>query len=203
MKLGLSSYSLSKAIQAGEMTILDAIDWVKAHGGEHIEIVPIGFDLEGDDGLAEAIRDRAAAVGIDVSNYCIRADFVADGPAAYEAEIARVCRHVDIAARLGAKRMRHDVAWRKDVSISRFLEDLPSLAEACRRIADYATRYGITTSIENHGYYVQASDRVQALVHAVDRPNFRTTLDIGNFLCADEDPSPRRRTTFRMRRWCI
>ena len=43
--------------------------------------------------------------------------------------------------------------------------------------------------MENHGYYIQHSDRVQALVKAVDRPNFRTTLDVGNFLCVDENPA--------------
>lgn len=62
------------------------------------------------------------------------------------------------------------------------------MAEACREIADYAAGLGITTSVENHGYFIQHSDRVQALVHAVGRDNFRTTLDIGNFLCADENP---------------
>ncbi|MMZ61532.1 Inosose dehydratase [compost metagenome] len=61
-------------------------------------------------------------------------------------------------------------------------------AAACRIIADHAAQYGITTSVENHGYYVQASDRVQALIHAVDRPNFKTTLDVGNFVCVDENP---------------
>ena len=35
---------------------------------------------------------------------------------------------------------------------------------------------------------VQRSDRVQRVVQAVDRPNFKTTVDIGNFLCVDEDP---------------
>jgi sugar phosphate isomerase/epimerase len=34
---------------------------------------------------------------------------------------------------------------------------------------------------------LQASDRVQALIHDVDRANFRTTMDIGNFMCADEN----------------
>ena len=35
--------------------------------------------------------------------------------------------------------------------------------------------------------FVQHSERVQALIHAVDRVNFRTTLDVGNFVCVDED----------------
>ena len=35
---------------------------------------------------------------------------------------------------------------------------------------------------------MQGSERVQRLILAVDRENFRTTMDIGNFLCVDEDP---------------
>ncbi|MGB3328378.1 MAG: TIM barrel protein, partial [Thermomicrobiales bacterium] len=39
-----------------------------------------------------------------------------------------------------------------------------------------------------HGFCFNNSERVRRMVHAVDRPNFRTTLDIGNFLCVDELP---------------
>jgi sugar phosphate isomerase/epimerase len=96
---------------------------------------------------------------------------------------------VDIAARLGVKLMRHDAAISSDISIKNYQTELPKLAEACRRIADYAKQYGITTSVENHGYFVQSSDRIQALIHATDRANFKTTLDVGNFMCADENPA--------------
>ncbi len=77
---------------------------------------------------------------------------------------------------------------RPETSIRQFEADLPRLVEACRRIADYAAQFDIVTSVENHGFYLQASDRVLRLVHEVDRANFKTTLDIGNFLCVDEDP---------------
>lgn len=40
----------------------------------------------------------------------------------------------------------------------------------------------------NHGQYIQASDRIIRLITEVNRPNFRTTLDVGNFWCVDEDP---------------
>lgn len=192
MKIGISSYSLHRAMSAEEMDILGAIQWIADNGGEHIEIVPINFDLIAEPELADRIADKAAAVGIDVSNYAIGAQFLQDSDAKYEAEIERVKRHVDVARRLGVKRMRHDVASLPfaEGTDERFARDLPRLAEACRRIADYAAPYGITTSVENHGYYIQRSDRVRALVQAVDRPNFRTTLDIGNFLCADETSVP-------------
>lgn len=188
MKLGVSSYSLYQAMQAGSMSLLEVIDWVAEIGGEHIEIVPLGFNFNDDPGLIEQIRERAAKAGIVVSNYAICANFIVDSEEAYRAEIARVKREVDYAHALGVKLMRHDVASRQDTSIVRFQEDLPRIADACREIADYAAQYGITTSLENHGYYVQDSDRVQAVIHAVDRPNYKTTLDVGNFVCVDENP---------------
>ncbi|MGG6309501.1 sugar phosphate isomerase/epimerase family protein [Paenibacillus macerans] len=188
MKLGVSSYSLYQAMQAGSMTILETIDWVAGIGGEHIEIVPLGFSFNDNPELLGQIRERAEEAGIAISNYAIGANFIADSEEAYAAEIERVKREVDHAHALGAKLMRHDVASRPDTSIIRFQEDLPRIADACRQIADYAAEYGITTSLENHGYYVQASDRVQAVVHAVGRANYKTTLDVGNFVCVDENP---------------
>lgn len=188
MKIGLSTYSFFQALNKKEMNVLEVIDWIAEHGGEHVEIVPIGYTLSDNPELVDQIRERAAKVGIDVSNYAIGANFIQDSDAAYEAEIERVKSEVDIANRLGVKFMRHDVAWRPipEATLDQFEQDLPRLADACRRIADHAKQYGITTSVENHGYFVQASDRVQRLVKAVDRDNFRTTLDVGNFMCADE-----------------
>jgi sugar phosphate isomerase/epimerase len=188
MKIGVSTYSLSRAIQSGEMNVVEAIDYIKEIGGEHVEIVPIGFNLTENPELIAAIRQKAQDIGIEISNYAIGAEFSSANDIEYENEITRVKQEVDIAALLGVKLMRHDVATAKDISIQHFDSLLPRLAEACRRIADYAASFGITTSVENHWYFLQASDRVQALIHAVDRPNFQTTLDVGNFMCVDENP---------------
>ncbi|KRG15425.1 sugar phosphate isomerase/epimerase family protein [Lederbergia galactosidilytica] len=190
MKIGLSSYSLSQAMNAGEMSILDAIQWVADQGGEHIEIVPMGeLDLIKKPELIEQIKDKANDVGIDISHYLIGANFITESREEFEAEVARVKQHVEIAHQLGVKLMRHDVAWRSgdDATIVQFEKDLPVLVEACQTIADYAKQFDITTSIENHGLYVQASDRVQRLIHEVNRDNFKTTVDVGNFMCVDEN----------------
>ncbi|MFE7064343.1 sugar phosphate isomerase/epimerase family protein [Sutcliffiella sp. NPDC057660] len=190
MKFGISSYSLYKAMKAGEISFLDALDWVKNIGAEHFEVVPLGFDLLEDDSLVMEIRNRAEMLDLELSNYAIGANFIQQTNAEVEKEIDRVKKHVDIANELGMKFMRHDVASRppKEADISQFYDDLPILAEACREVAAHAEQYGIITSVENHGFFVQESDRVKLLVELVNRPNFRTTLDIGNFLCADENP---------------
>ncbi|MEX2460578.1 MAG: sugar phosphate isomerase/epimerase family protein [Paenibacillaceae bacterium] len=187
MKIGVSTYSLYQAIKAGEMDILGAIDYIAEIGGEHVEIVPIGFNLVEDPELIAAIRQRAQEKRLEISNYAIGAEFSNKTDLDFEREITRLKQQVDIASQLGVKLMRHDVASTADTSIQNFNLQLPRLAEACRRIADYAATLGITTSVENHGYFLQASDRVQALIHATGRANFKTTLDIGNFMCADEN----------------
>lgn len=192
MKVGLSTYSLVRLIRGGEMTPTEAIRWIADNGGEHVEIVPFGFDLVGNDELVEDMRKTAEDVGIELSNYAILANLIQYDEDIYEEEIDRVCTHVDIANKLGVKLMRHDVsAFSREPEenvISNFRRDFPKMVEACTIIADYADQYGITTTVENHGFYVNGSDRVQALIEAVDRPNFKSTLDVGNFLCVDEDP---------------
>lgn len=190
MKPGVSTYSLVDKIAYRQMSVPDVIQWIADQGSEHVEIVPAGFDLENNMDLVDDIRRKAEGLKLDISNYAVTANFVAGDERDCEAEIARVMKHVDIADRLGAKLMRHDVAFRPvgEMTEAHFAGDLDRMADACRRIADYAARYGITTSVENHGHYVQASERVERLIRRVARPNFRTTLDIANFMCVDEDP---------------
>ncbi|MCE3204022.1 sugar phosphate isomerase/epimerase family protein [Paenibacillus sonchi] len=188
MKLGISTYSLHSAFAAGELTLKGVLETIADLGAEHAEIVPLGFNLIDNPELVGVILQTAADRGLELSNYAIGANFAGLEAAERRRELERVKREVDVCAALGIQRMRHDVASSPDLSIACFLEELPQLAEACREIADYASGFGITTSVENHGYFIQHSDRVQALVNAVGRDNFRTTLDVGNFLCADENP---------------
>lgn len=189
VKFGVSSYSLHRAIVSGQLTPIDAVQWVADRGGEHMEVVPSGFRLENNPDLLEAIVEKAAKVDIEFSGYSIGANFVASSREEADREIEAVMRQVDTAARLGVKRMRHDVASRPldQIGIEQFERDLEVIVPACRQIADYAAQFGITTSVENHGYHVQGSDRVIRLVRAVDRPNYKLTLDVGNYMCTDED----------------
>lgn len=93
---------------------------------------------------------------------------------------------LDLAAALGVKLFRHDViySYPTGVSYDRIVE---VLAPAMRQVAEYGQQLGIRTMIENHGYIAQDYDRVEKLHHAVDHPNFGLLIDIGNFLCADQD----------------
>lgn len=87
--------------------------------------------------------------------------------------------------------MRHDATGGYNAPLSAycgFEQALPTLVEGCRRVTEYAAEKGISTMVENHGFFAQDSDRIEKLVTGVANPNFGLLVDIGNFACAD-DPS--------------
>ena len=188
MKIGVSSYSFSQYINAGKMTQFDCIEKAKELGYDAIEFI----DLHPHDGstqaeYAEKIRDKAKEVGIEISAYTIGACLIQDTDELLQAELARVKEQIDIAAILGVKKMRHDAYFAQNKYRS-FYNALPELADNIRTITEYAEKKGIKTMVENHGRVCQDSIRMEQLVAAVNHDNFGLLVDMGNFLCVDEDP---------------
>ncbi|WP_219838718.1 sugar phosphate isomerase/epimerase [Paenibacillus sp. R14(2021)] len=192
MKIGISTYCLVDKLRSKDMSVIDVLEWAKAQGCAHVELVPYGYSLVDDAELAEQVRRKAHELGLALSNYALPANFVHETAADFEAEIDRLKQHVDLLQRMGIRSMRHDVVLftipHEQASIAHFHRNLAQIAEGSKRIADYADQFGITTNIENHGWGVQHSDRVQHVLEEVGRRNFKTVLDIGNFLCVDESP---------------
>lgn len=191
IKIGFTTYSFSSAVKDGRIDLIGALNLAAEYGAEQMEIASSsGGVINGNHELISDIRKTAKEKNLVLSSYTTGANFVQPDPDALKNEIARVKTEVDTAAELGVTRMRHDCGWRPipEAGLEQFELDLPVFIDCCGEIADYAAQYGITTSIENHGYYVQGSERVKRVVLGVNRKNFRTTLDVGNFLCADEDP---------------
>lgn len=192
MKLSVSSYSFCQYIDAGKMTQADAVERAAAMGFSGIEFTELApkkdptFDEQME--YAKEIRARAARAGIAVVSYAVGADLLCTGEAA-DAAIERLCRQADIAAALGAPLMRHDVCYSQKLG-GRVLAVgamIPILAENVRRVTEYAESIGVRTCTENHGFILQDSVRIEALLGAVDHKNYGYLCDVGNFACADED----------------
>ena len=192
MKIGVSSYSFQRLIGAGGETQLSVIRRAAQLGFDAIEFT----DLQPHDGSSEAdyaarLRDEAARCGIEISAYAVGADLLGGCGGDLAAEVERLHRKVDVAAILGAKILRHDAAFVfPDARGYRgFASVLPRLAEGCRAVTAYAAEKGVKTAAENHGTFCQDSDRVEQLVNTVAHDNFGLLVDMGNFLCVDEDPA--------------
>ena len=188
MKIGVSSYSFSQYIQKGMLTQLTAVKKAAEMGFDCIEFT----DLTPPEGMSAAdyaaeIKAEAEKNNIEISAYVVGANLAKKDEGELECEIKRLKECLDIAHILGAKYFRHDVMY--DYKDFRSFDlALPTIARAARAVTEYGESLGIKTMTENHGYICQDSDRVEKLINAVNHPNYGLLADIGNFLCADEDP---------------
>lgn len=192
MKIGVSSYSLINLVHSGEIKQIEVISLAKEIGFDVIEFIPfILKEGETNKEFALQVKEECARVGIEMGSYTVGADFINGSGGDLDAEIQRVKGEVDIARILGAKTMRHDATIgfpKTHVGPRDFDAALPRLIEGCRAVTEYAQQFGIKTMIENHGFFCQDSDRVEKLVNGVNHPNFGLLVDMGNFVCVDEDP---------------
>ncbi len=197
MKLGISSYCLSPYLFRGQMTIYDVIDWAKAHGAAHLELVPFGLPLLKDSGevdmaYVESIRNHAEKVGMPLSAFSLNACVIKPTEQQRREEIARIEKYMDICHALGIRKMRHDTCSGQHPqglnTPEQFEQDFPVFVQAIQELADYAASLGMSTTLENHGLYVNGADRLIRLLLAAGRPNIGLTVDVGNYLCVDDDP---------------
>lgn len=192
MKFSVSTYSFSQAIAAGELSQLDCVAKAKELGFDAVEFTDISGapDLEKQKAYAAKIRAEADRLHIDINAYAIGACLFQETDEQQAAEIARLKGQVEVAAILGAKILRHDVCYALgNAGNSRSFDlMLPRIAKGAREVAAYAQGLGIKTCTENHGYIAQDSDRVERLFCAVNHVNYGLLVDIGNFVCVDENP---------------
>lgn len=185
MKIGVSSYSFSQYIRAGKMTQKDTVKKAKELGFDCIEFIdmapPEGTTQEE---YAKEIREEADKCGIEISAYVVSANLAKKDAAE---EIEKLKKDLDIAKILGAKLLRHDVMFSYEEFRS-FDEALPTIAANVRKVTEYAEALGIKTMTENHGLIFQDVDRVERLIAAVNHPNYGLLADMGNFMCADQNP---------------
>lgn len=187
IKTCVSTYSFGH--YTAELGIRKIIDRAAEMGFDGIEFAE-GEWLNVPIDELRAIGEYAAERGLERVSLCVAADFVRDGESETAEEIQRVCQMVDRAAALGVSMMRHDAASQpRDRKYGIGYDDcLPQVAQAIRAVTEYAMTKGVRTMTENHGYFSQDAARVEKLINAVAHPNFGALVDLGNFMCADEDP---------------
>lgn len=187
MKIAVSSYSFHQYFARGAMTQLDCVGKAKELGFDGIEFVGMApHDGSAPETYAVRLAEACKANGLAIVNYCVGADFCNPPDGSVANEIERAKANVEIAAALESPGMRHDATG--GVPGKSFDMLLPALADACRQVSEYAAQRGVGTMVENHGIFCQDSLRMERLYTAVNHPNFGLLADIGNFLCADEDP---------------
>jgi len=201
MQTCVSSYSLKALRREERLSLLGLIDRVAALAdaacvdvrGVEIAAAP---ELEGDDALAAAKRVamRARKRGLAVPSLCVGAELLVPEKK-QKAQVRSLLGCLEAAEAMGAGVMRFDVSrgfdgkhaqwWDGPRTIKRLIDHV---TPAIREVADAAAQRGMTVTVENHGFYLQTPARIAKLLDAVDHEHYGLTLDMGNWLCLDEDP---------------
>ncbi len=66
---------------------------------------------------------------------------------------------------------------------------LAAMREGYARIMETAERYGITVTIETHGFFTGRPEYMERMLDFVDSPLLRMTFDTGNVFIAGQDPA--------------
>lgn len=184
MRFAVTTYSFSQYVKQGKLTWLECIAKAKELGFDAVEYTNQAFENTDKLSFAKELRAEADRVGIEICNLAVGADLLS------EDGVKNTKEWVDVAKILGCKTMRHDVTGGKDLKHYEGYDNVVvRLADACREITEYAALNGIKTMTENHGYFSQDSLRVEKLINTVAHDNFGQLVDLGNFLCADDDPA--------------
>lgn len=193
MKIGVSTWSFINYVRAKDIKLEELPAKAKEIGFDFIEFN--AFELYNEQTtpeMAKRLKEECGRINLEIISYTTKADFLTGSEGNWEKEAERLKAHVDIANALGARYIRHDASWGWAAGYKGkkgFDDALATLAKGCRRVTEYASQYGIRTMVENHGYFCQDSERVEKLANSVDHENFGILIDIGNFLCVDEDPA--------------
>ena len=191
MKLAVSTYSLWPWCSSNGRTLEDALGWIADAGVGAVEFA--GLDETGGGGSVERagqLRQRCDRLGLKIVGYNIGEELLV-GPGEQRKAVEQLKLEVDAAAALGVPGMRHDVTRgpkSDDPSPPTESDIFARVVPAIREVADHARRRGLKSSVENHGFYLQYPVPGRAAAEGGRAPNFGLTLDMGNFLCVNEDP---------------
>ncbi|HEX7862344.1 MAG TPA: family 16 glycoside hydrolase [Verrucomicrobiae bacterium] len=183
-KISLAEWSLHRALQSNKITNLDFPRIAKREFGiDAIEFVDQFFaDKAKDQAYLTDLKKRADDEGV----YCHLIMLDTNGPLGAADKTARAKavektkEWIDAAKFLGCKMVRVNAYGDEGANPSP-AELRDRVAESCSAVADYAAQAGLQLVIENHGGLSSDAAWLASVMQAVNKPNFGTLPDFGNF----------------------
>jgi sugar phosphate isomerase/epimerase len=178
-KISLAEWSLHRALRKKEVDNLDFPKIAREqYGIDGVEFVNQFFkDKAHDSAYLKDLKTRASDHGVTCVLIMIDAegDLSARDKTQRDKAVENHKKWVDAAAALGCHSIRVNTGGHYSPT------DVANVAEACGALAEYGAQHKINIICENHGGPSSNPDALIALMKAVNRPNFGTLPDFGNF----------------------
>ncbi|MDH3649379.1 MAG: sugar phosphate isomerase/epimerase [Saprospiraceae bacterium] len=180
LKLSLAQWSLHRNFERGDLDPMNfaaiAIDTYSLHAVEYVN--SFYKNLGEDESFWTTMRDRSDSVG--VKNLLIMVDEEGDLGLANDTErkksVENHYKWINAAKILGCHSIRVNAFGEQNK------EDFRSATiDGMGQLAEYAAKENINVIIENHGLFSSDSQLIVDIVKQVNKPNFGTFPDFGNW----------------------
>ena len=179
-EISLAEWSLNKTLKTAKITNLDFPRVAKRDFDiDCIEFVDQFFaDKAKDMNYLKELKSRAEGEGVKMGLIMLdtNGDLGASDQAERDEAVQKTFEWIDAAKFLGCHSVRVNARGPGDADELR-----PRIVESCSRLADYGAERKMNIVIENHGGLSSDPDWLVSVMKAVNKPNFGTLPDFGNF----------------------
>ncbi len=181
MKVACCHYSFHRSVGEGKMSITE---FVRACKELDCDGVDFHQRLSGDPETAlPEIEKALKEIDIELSGFSLSNNFTGDDRAE---QIEKVKKGIELAAKMGAKHSRIFGGHLASNDPEELKKDMGLVIEAVKEVVPVAEKHGIILCIENHGGVPGRGEEVVEVIEKVGSPNFKATVDLGNFLGAEQ-----------------
>ncbi len=196
IKSSLNAYSFSDLLSVREQrdnqpvyTLFNLLDWCASQNIKAID--PTGYFFPGypevpSDEYINRFKNRAAALGIEISGTGIRNNFASPDPAVRAEGVELAKKWIVVASKLGAPVIRLFAGEIPNGYEDRWDEVAGWMIDCYKECAIYGEKYNVKIGIQNHGDMLQTADQCLKVLKAVDSDWVGLIVDTGNF--KTEDP---------------
>jgi sugar phosphate isomerase/epimerase len=201
--IAVSTYSFWRFKEDSKLSIEKCIDEAARMGFQGVEILHRQMENE-EPGYLQRLKQRAFVNGLDLCGFSTHQGFVSPDEAERKRNIDHTVHTIELAYALGIPTIRVNTGrWNTTRSFDELManrgieprlegytdeDGFKWVIDSLEQCVPAAERCGVTLGLENHWGLGLTPEGVLKIVHAIDSPWLKCTLDTGNFL---EDPYDR------------
>jgi L-ribulose-5-phosphate 3-epimerase len=177
MRLGLATWSYHRSFGSGKMTLENFIGKAFELGLDGVELND--RFLSTDKSTLNKIKKLLSTYGLGLSQITVDNNFCLPTEGERQDQLHYVKNWVDATYHLGSPIMRINAGW-PPKNMNR--EEVFAYAlQGIKETVEYAEKYGITITLENHGGVAATSQDLIEFLKDVGSDWFKVNLDTGNF----------------------
>jgi len=187
LKLSLNAYSFNKPLRAGEMSLMDLVDYCAGLGFDGLDATGYyfpGYPDPPNDEFIYALKKKAFLNGIAINGTGVRNDFAVADAESRKKDVQMVKDWIEVAEKLGAGVIRIFTGKKMPQGYT-FDQVLEWMIPDIRECVEHGKKHGVIVGLQNHNDFAKTADETIKIVEAVDSDWFGVILDIGSLRMHD------------------